>query len=88
MTKQIFCQKLNKEAPALEQAPFPGELGQKIYQNISKQAWNEWLNQQTMLINEYRLSMVDAKARQFIKEEMNKFLFGEGSEKPQGFIPE
>lgn len=88
MTKLIFCQKLQQQQPALEKAPFPGALGEKILNAISKPAWEQWLSHQTMLINEYRLSMVDAKARAFLKEEMNKFLFGEGSAKPQGFIPE
>ena len=85
MSKQIFCQKLQKQADALSKPPFPGELGEKIYNEISKQAWQEWLNHQTMLINEYRLSMIEAKARQFLKEEMHKFLFTDSAEKPAGY---
>lgn len=81
----IFCKFLNQEAEPLTKAPFPGELGQQILANISKEAWQKWLNHQTMLINEYRLSMVDAKARTFIKEEMVKFLFEGGAEKPSGY---
>jgi Fe-S cluster biosynthesis and repair protein YggX len=88
MTKTIFCKRLQKEAEPLSKAPFPGELGEKILQNISKQAWNEWLNHQTMLINEYRLSMIDPKARNFLKEEMQKYLFDGADEKPQGYTPE
>jgi Fe-S cluster biosynthesis and repair protein YggX len=81
----IFCKYLNKEAEALKKPPFPGQLGQTIFENISKEAWKKWLTHQTMLINEYRLSMVDAKAQTFLKEEMQKFLF-EGTEtKPDGF---
>jgi Fe-S cluster biosynthesis and repair protein YggX len=88
MSKTIFCQKLQKDAESLVSAPYPGELGEKIMSNISKEAWAMWLGHQTMLINEYRLSMIDPKARQFLKDEMNKFLFGEGSDKPEGFTPE
>jgi Fe-S cluster biosynthesis and repair protein YggX len=80
--------KLQKEAEALEQPPYPGELGQKIFGNISKEAWNMWLGHQTMLINEYRLSMIDPKAREFLKQEMEKYLFGGGSETPPDFTPE
>lgn len=87
MTQTIFCKKLQMDAPALEKAPFPGELGQTILENISKQAWNDWLNHQTMLINEYRLSMIEPKSRQFLKDEMNAFLFGEGGTKPDGYTP-
>lgn len=87
MVRTIHCVKLNKMAPGLESPPYPGELGQKIYETISSEAWALWLNHQTMLINEYRLSMVDPKARQFIKQEMAKFLFGEGSQKPAGYKP-
>lgn len=85
--KIIHCAKLQKDAEALDRPPYPGELGQKIYDNISKEAWQLWLNHQTMLINEYRLSMIDPKAREFLKTEMEKFLFGSGSEKPAGYSP-
>lgn len=83
----IMCSKLKKEAEGLDDAPFPGALGQQIFEKISKEAWKMWLSHQTMLINEYRLSLIDSKARDFLKEEMIKFLFGEGSQKPQGFTP-
>lgn len=88
MTRQINCQKLNATLDGLDTPPFPGPLGQKIYDHISKAAWNEWLNHQTMLINEYRLAMIDPKAREFLREEMEKFFFGEGSAKPQGYTEE
>ena len=87
MTRLIHCVKLQKEAEGLDQAPLPGELGKKIYEHISKEAWQMWLAHQTMLINEYRLSMIDAKSRTFLMQEMDKFLFGSGSEKPSGFVP-
>jgi len=82
----IYCQKLNKEAIGFDQAPYPGTLGQKVYDHISREAWQLWLNHQTMLINEYRLSMLDPKARQFLAVEMEKFLFGEGSAAPAGYV--
>lgn len=87
MTKKIICAKLNKEAEALNSPPFPGPLGERIFNSISKPAWKMWLDHQTMLINEYRLSLVDPKAREFLREEMEKFFFGEGSEKPSGYSP-
>ncbi len=88
MTRTVNCAKLGKEAEGLERPTYPGELGQRIYEQISKEAWQLWLRHQTMLINEYRLSAVDPKAREFLAKEMEKFLFGEGSEKPEGFKPE
>lgn len=87
MTRMVHCKKLNQELPGLPQPPYPGELGQKIFDNISQQAWQEWLNQQTILINEYRLSMIDPKAQSFLREEMEKFLFGDGGQTPEGFVP-
>ena len=87
MTRMVHCKKLNQELPGLERPPYPGELGQKIYETISQQAWQDWLRQQTMLINEYRLSMIDPKAQSFLREEMEKFLFGEGSQMPEGYVP-
>ncbi len=66
--------------------PYPGELGQKIYDNVSKEGWQQWVGHQTMLMNEYRLTPVDPKARKFLEEEMEKFFFGEGSEKPKEFV--
>jgi Fe-S cluster biosynthesis and repair protein YggX len=88
MSQTVFCQKLQKEAEALERPPYPGELGQRIYANISKEAWQQWLNRQTMFINEYRLNMLDAQARAFLASEMEKFLFSAGSDTPPGYIPE
>lgn len=87
MSRMIHCVKLNQEAEALDFPPYPGELGQKIYQHISKQAWQMWLNHQTMLINEYRLNLMEAQARKFLAEEMEKFLFTGNSSKPSGYVP-
>jgi Fe-S cluster biosynthesis and repair protein YggX len=77
MTRMVQCAKLGKEAEGLERPPFPGELGQRIFENISAEAWKEWMSQQTILINEHRLSAIDPKAQQFLQAEMKKFLFGE-----------
>ena len=87
MARMVFCKKLNEDLPGLERQPYPGELGKKIFENISQQAWQMWLKQQTMLINEYRLSMMDPKAQAFLREEMEKFLFGAGSTLPEGYVP-
>lgn len=85
MTRLIQCVKLNKEAEGLAQPPFPSDVGKKIYAQVSKEAWQMWVDHQTMLINENRLSMLDPKARAFLMTEMDKFLFGPGSEKPPGY---
>ena len=85
MSKTVFCHKLQIEAPALTAPPFPGELGERIQKEISKPAWDLWINHQTMLINEYRLNLMTPEARQFLTKEMKKFLFEDGSEKPPGF---
>lgn len=87
MTRMVQCARLKQELEALERPPYFGELGQRIYENVSKQAWQEWLRHQTMLINEYRLTPVDPKARKFLEQEMEKFFFGEGSSAPEGFVP-
>jgi Fe-S cluster biosynthesis and repair protein YggX len=76
---------LKREAPGLDRAPYPGELGQRIYENVSKEAWSRWITHQTMLLNEYRLTPVEPKARKFLEAEMEKFFFGAGSKTPEGF---
>lgn len=84
----VNCSKLGEELEGLDFVPFPGELGQKVYENVSKEAWKQWLAQQTILINEYRLSSLDPKAQNFLKEEMQKFLFsGEDLTMPDEFKP-
>lgn len=88
MTRLVHCAKLQKELEGLDRPPYPGELGQKIFENISKQAWEMWIPHQTMLINEYRLSMIDPQARDFLKKEMEKFFFEDGSETPPDYTPE
>ena len=87
MSRTVQCMKFGREAEGLDFPPWPGELGQRIYESISKEAWALWLQHQTMIINEYRLNAMDPKARELIATEMEKFLFGEGSEKPEGYVP-
>ncbi len=87
MTRMVECIKLKQQAEGLEHPPYPGELGEKIYQQVSKQAWQLWLKHQTMLINEYRLTPIDPKHRKLLEQEMEKFFFGEGSEAPADYIP-
>jgi Fe-S cluster biosynthesis and repair protein YggX len=83
----VQCVLLKREAPGLERAPYPGELGQRILAGVSKEAWTQWLKHQTMLINEYRLTPIEPKARKFLEAEMEKFFFGAGSKAPEGYQP-
>lgn len=86
MSRTVHCVKLGQEAEGLERPPIPGPLGQRIFENVSKQAWGKWVAHQTMLINEYRLSLAEAKSRAFLAEEMDKFFFG-GELASTQFIP-
>ena len=88
MARTVNCVVLGKEAEGLDYMPYPGELGQRIYDNVSKEGWQRWVRHQTMLLNEYRLTPIEPKARKFLVAEMEKFFFGGGSEKPQEFVPE
>jgi len=87
MARMIQCAKLGHEAEGLERAPYPGDMGKRIYEQISKEAWQAWLRQQTMLINEYRLTPVNPKHREMLEEQMERFLFGEGTNAPEGYTP-
>ena len=86
MARTVHCVYLGREAPGLERLPYPGELGKRIYDNVSAEAWQAWVRHQTMLINEYRLTPIEPKARRFLVEEMEKFLFGGGSAKPADYV--
>lgn len=88
MSRTVNCIMLKAEAEGLDFAPYPGELGQRIYDNVSKEAWQRWVAHQTMLINEYRLTPIEPDARKFLETEMEKFFFGEGSSVPKEFVPE
>jgi len=87
MSRTVHCIKLQRDAEGLAFAPYPGELGKRIYAQVSKEAWAQWLAHQTMLINENRLSPLDPKARKFLEAEMEKYFFGDGSAAPAGYVP-
>ena len=88
MARMVNCVKLGKEAEGLDMLTYPGDFGQRIFDNISKEAWQSWVNHQTMLLNEYRLSPINPKDRKFLEEEMDKFLFGGGPSSVDNFVPE
>ena len=86
MSRTINCVLLGEGAEGMDYAPYPGELGARIYNNVSKEAWQKWLAHQTILINEYRLSPIEPEARQFLATEMEKFFFGGGATVPDEFV--
>ena len=89
MTRMVHCVKLGKEAEGLDRPPYPGELGQRIFENVSREAWQQWLRQQTMLINEYRLTPINPEHRKLLEDAMEKFFFDEGGDTPpEGYQPE
>jgi Fe-S cluster biosynthesis and repair protein YggX len=88
MARLVHCIKLNKEAEGLDFAPLPGELGKKIWNEVSKEAWAGWIKQQTMLINENRLNMADARARQYLLKQVEKYFYGDGADTATGYTPE
>jgi Fe-S cluster biosynthesis and repair protein YggX len=87
MARTVQCVLLKREGEGLDRPPYPGELGRRIYEQVSKEAWAQWLRHQTLLINEYRLTPIEPKARKFLEAEMEKFFFGAGSTAPQGYQP-
>lgn len=87
MTRMVQCIKLGKEAEGLARPPYPGELGQRIFDSVSQEAWRQWLAHQTMLINEYRLTPIEPKDRKFLEEQMEQYFFGPGADKPEGYVP-
>lgn len=87
MTRMVQCAYLKKEAPGLTYAPYPGELGKRIYDSISAEAFEAWKRHQTMLVNENRLNLADARARQYLARQMEQFLFGGEADKPAGYVP-
>lgn len=88
MSRTVHCIKLGQDAEGLDFPPYPGPLGQRIFENVSKQAWADWLKQQTMLVNENRLNLADARARKYLATQMEKHFFGEGAEKAAGYVPQ
>ena len=87
MSRTVQCVVLKTEAPGLDRVPYPGPLGQRIYESVSREGWARWVKHQVMLMNEYRLSPIEPKARKFLEAEMEKFFFGPGSDKPAEFKP-
>ena len=87
MTREVYCIKLKKKAPGLTRLPYPGELGQRIYDNVSEEAWRGWLEHQKMLVNEYRLNLVDRRARTYLAEQTERYFFGGEADQAAGYVP-
>ncbi|HAN55423.1 MAG: oxidative damage protection protein [Pseudomonadota bacterium] len=87
MARTVNCIKLGREADGLDFPPMPGEMGQRLYANVSKEAWAGWIKHQTMLVNENRLNLADAKARKYLMEQVEKYFFGEGADQAAGYVP-
>ena len=87
MARTVNCIKLGREAEGLDLPPYPGELGKRIFENVSKEAWQQWIKLQTMIINENRLSLVDPAARKYLAGQVEKYFFGDGTMAPQGYVP-
>ena len=87
MTRMVHCSVTGEDGEGLDRPPYPGAVGQRIYEQVSKVGWRKWVEHQTMLINENRLSLADAKSREFLLGEMQKFLFEGGAKPPEGFVP-
>ncbi|MFN7549322.1 MAG: oxidative damage protection protein [Pseudomonadota bacterium] len=87
MARMVQCVYLEKESEGLVYPPYPGELGKRIYDQVSKEAFERWKRHQTRLVNENRLNLADARARQYLARQMEQFFFGDGADKPAGFVP-
>lgn len=87
MARMVNCIHLRREAEGLPFPPYPGDLGKRIFDNVSKEAFEQWKRHQTMLVNEHRLNLADARARQYLARQMEQYFFGEGADKPQGYVP-
>ncbi|HEX4404713.1 MAG TPA: oxidative damage protection protein [Polyangia bacterium] len=87
MSRTVQCIKLGREAEGLDFPPYPGPLGQRIFESVSKEAWGAWLKQQTMLVNENRLNLADARARKYLATQMERHFFGEGADQAAGYVP-
>jgi hypothetical protein len=87
MARTVQCIKLQHEAEGLDFPPYPGELGKRIYENVSKEAWQAWLKHQTMLVNENRLNLADVRARKYLATQMESFFFGGDVDQATGYVP-
>jgi Fe-S cluster biosynthesis and repair protein YggX len=88
MSRTVNCIKLGKQAEGLDFPPYPGDLGKKLWESVSKEAWAAWLKHQTMLVNENRLNLADVRARKYLATQMESYFFGDGAEQPQGYVPQ
>ena len=88
MARTVNCIKLGREADGLDFPPYPGELGKKLYANVSKDAWQGWLKHQTMLVNENRLNLADVRARKYLATQLENYFFGDGADQVAGYVPE
>jgi len=86
-TRMVFCVKFGKEMPGLDRIPWKGELGKRVYDNVSKDAWKMWLEHSKMIMNEYRLNPLDPNSQKIMEEQMEAFFFGEGARLPEGYVP-
>lgn len=87
MARMVHCVKLGREAEGLDRPTYPGPLGQRIFENVSKEAWQGWIKFQTILVNENRLNLADPQARKFLATQMESYFFGEGAQMPSGYVP-
>jgi Fe-S cluster biosynthesis and repair protein YggX len=87
MARMVKCVKLGREAEGLDFPPYPGEMGKRIFENVSKEGWGGWLKHQTMLVNENRLSLADPRARKYLMEQTEAYFFGSGAEQAEGYVP-
>lgn len=87
MARMVNCVKLGREAEGMDFPPYPGDLGRRIYESVSKEAWAGWIRQQTMLVNENRLSLADPRARKYLMEQTEAYFFGSGAETASGYVP-
>ena len=87
MARMVQCVKLGREAEGLDRPTYPGDLGKRIFDNVSKEAWQGWIRHQTILVNENRLNLSEAHARKYLAEQMESYFFGDGSQKPANYVP-
>jgi len=87
MMRQVICVKLKREVEGLDFPPYPGDLGRRVFENVSKEAWKNWLEQQKMLVNENRLNLADKKARDYLAQQMEQHFFGAGADQAIGYVP-
>jgi Fe-S cluster biosynthesis and repair protein YggX len=86
-TRMVKCVKFDKEMPGLDRIPWKGDLGKRVYENVSKEAWQMWVEHSKMIMNEYRLNPLDPQSQKVMEEQMEQFFFGEGAKLPEGYVP-